>query len=77
MSMNQTVTVIPGDGIGPECVDSAIAIIDSIGVDISWEERHAGERVFVLPPRLVQRLQDGEHIDRVVEQVLNPIRSAH
>ena len=41
-----TVTVIPGDGIGPECVNATIDIIDAVGVHIDWEERHAGERVF-------------------------------
>jgi len=40
------VTVIPGDGIGPECVNAAMQIIDAAGVDIEWEERHAGARVF-------------------------------
>ncbi len=41
-----TVTVIPGDGIGPECVNAAIDIVNAVGVDIDWEERHAGERIF-------------------------------
>jgi len=41
-----TVTLIPGDGIGPECVDAAVDIIAAVGVDIDWDERHAGERVF-------------------------------
>jgi len=40
------VTVIPGDGIGPECVRAAIDIINATGVGIDWIERHAGERVF-------------------------------
>lgn len=40
------VTVIPGDGVGPECVESALAIIEATGASIAWEERHAGERVF-------------------------------
>ncbi|MFM7034774.1 MAG: NADP-dependent isocitrate dehydrogenase [Planctomycetia bacterium] len=40
------VTVIPGDGIGPECVNAAIDIINATGVQIDWIERHAGERVF-------------------------------
>lgn len=40
------VTVIPGDGIGPECVGAATAIVDATGVGIDWIERHAGERVF-------------------------------
>jgi len=42
----RTVTVIPGDGIGPECVNAAIDIVNAVGVDIDWEERHAGERIF-------------------------------
>ena len=42
----RTVTVIPGDGIGPECVNAAIEIVNAVGVDIDWEERHAGERIF-------------------------------
>ncbi|MCL2356288.1 MAG: NADP-dependent isocitrate dehydrogenase [Defluviitaleaceae bacterium] len=42
----RTVTVIPGDGIGPECVNSAVQIINATGVKIEWEERHAGARVF-------------------------------
>ncbi|MCL2225556.1 MAG: NADP-dependent isocitrate dehydrogenase [Defluviitaleaceae bacterium] len=42
----RVVTVIPGDGIGPECVNSAMQIIAAAGVDIEWEERHAGARVF-------------------------------
>lgn len=41
-----TVTVIPGDGIGPECIDATMKIIMATGVDIEWIERHAGERVF-------------------------------
>jgi isocitrate dehydrogenase len=42
----KTVTLIPGDGIGPECVESARRIIDAVGVGIEWEVRHAGESVF-------------------------------
>jgi len=40
------VTVIPGDGIGPECINAAIQIITAAGVNIEWEERHAGASVF-------------------------------
>ncbi|MCL2047576.1 MAG: NADP-dependent isocitrate dehydrogenase [Defluviitaleaceae bacterium] len=42
----KAVTVIPGDGIGPECINAAIQIIEAAGVNIEWEERHAGARVF-------------------------------
>ncbi len=40
------VTLIPGDGIGPECIRAAVEVIDASGVGIDWIERHAGERVF-------------------------------
>ena len=40
------VTLIPGDGIGPECVEAAKQIVEASGAKISWEVRHAGESVF-------------------------------
>ena len=40
------VTVIPGDGIGPEVVHATRRIIDATGVRIAWEERAAGASVF-------------------------------
>lgn len=45
-SARPTVTLIPGDGIGPECVNSAVEIISAAGVDIEWEQRLAGEKIF-------------------------------
>lgn len=45
-SGKKLVTVIPGDGIGPEVVHSAQRIIEATGVPIAWEERAAGESVF-------------------------------
>ncbi len=40
------VTLIPGDGVGPECVEATRKIIEATGVKIAWEVRHAGESVF-------------------------------
>lgn len=40
------VTLIPGDGIGPECVESARKIVEASGAKVAWEVRHAGESVF-------------------------------
>ena len=40
------VTVIPGDGIGPECVRSARRIVEAAGADVEWEEHRAGAEVF-------------------------------
>jgi isocitrate dehydrogenase len=39
-------TVIPGDGVGPEIVRSAMRIIEAAGVPIDWEEAEAGAEVF-------------------------------
>jgi isocitrate dehydrogenase len=40
------VTLIPGDGIGPEVVEATRRIIDAAGVQIAWEEHHAGASIF-------------------------------
>jgi isocitrate dehydrogenase len=40
------ITVIPGDGVGPEVVRSAQRIIAAAGVAIDWEEAEAGAEVF-------------------------------
>ena len=40
--MAYRVTLIPGDGIGPEVSEAARRVIDASGVPIEWEERQAG-----------------------------------
>ncbi len=45
-SGRKLVTVIPGDGVGPEIVESAKRIIAATGAPIEWEERHAGASIF-------------------------------
>lgn len=40
------VTVIPGDGIGPEVVASAVRLVDAAGGRIAWEYADAGAEVF-------------------------------
>ncbi len=44
--MSKRVTLIPGDGIGPEVVESAVKIIAAAGVKIDWDRHDAGESVF-------------------------------
>lgn len=39
------VTLIPGDGIGPEVIYATKRIIDASGVEIQWEEVNAGSKV--------------------------------
>ena len=40
------ITVLPGDGIGPEVVDAALAIINATGVAVEFEKCEAGARGF-------------------------------
>jgi isocitrate dehydrogenase len=40
------VTLIPGDGIGPEVVTAARRIVEASGAPIEWEECEAGAEVF-------------------------------
>lgn len=41
--MSYKVTLIPGDGIGPEVTDATVKCIEALGVDIRWERVYAGE----------------------------------
>jgi len=43
--MTHCVTLIPGDGIGPEVMIATRAVIDSSEVDINWEIVEAGKKV--------------------------------
>jgi isocitrate dehydrogenase len=43
----QLVTLIPGDGVGPEVVAAARRIVEAAGAAIDWEEQRAGASVFL------------------------------
>lgn len=40
--MKHTITLLPGDGIGPEVTAAVVAIIESTGVEIEWEKYLVG-----------------------------------
>lgn len=40
--MKHTITLIPGDGIGPEIIAATVRIIEATGVDIEWETQTIG-----------------------------------
>jgi isocitrate dehydrogenase (NAD+) len=40
--MTHTITLIPGDGIGPEVTDAVVGIIEAAGVGVKWERHDAG-----------------------------------
>jgi isocitrate dehydrogenase (NAD+) len=41
-NMKYTITLIPGDGIGPEIVAATVMIMEATGVDIAWETHIMG-----------------------------------
>lgn len=41
--MAHTITLIPGDGIGPEVTRAVVRIIDTAGVRIDWDTEDAGQ----------------------------------
>ena len=40
--MSHTITLIPGDGIGPEVTAAVVSIIEAAGVAVTWERHDAG-----------------------------------
>ncbi len=56
------ITLIPGDGIGPEVVDSVVRVIDAAGVKIEWEKVEAGAHALekygtVLPENVIESVK--------------------
>ena len=44
--MTHTITLIPGDGIGPEVTEAVVRILKAAGVSIQWESHDAGVLAF-------------------------------
>ena len=40
--MRHTITLIPGDGIGPEVAGAVVKILETAGLDVDWESHLAG-----------------------------------
>jgi len=60
--MTQRVTLIPGDGIGPEVAGAAVSIIRAAGVNLEWESRVAGSEALTrfgdaLPADLLESIK--------------------
>lgn len=57
-----TVTLIPGDGIGPEVADATKRVIEATGVSIEWDIQEAGEHQIAqygtpLPPAVMDSIR--------------------
>jgi isocitrate dehydrogenase (NAD+) len=56
------ITLIPGDGIGPEISEATVRVIEATGVRIDWDVQEAGEDVFEkegtpLPERVIESIR--------------------
>src|SRR4030043_498487 len=57
-----TITLIPGDGVGPEIAEATRRVIEATGVSIKWEGHDAGEDVYrkegnPLPDRIIDSIR--------------------
>ncbi len=60
--MTHKVTLIPGDGIGPEVTSAAVRIVNASGVKIEWESFAAGSEAYAkygeyIPKELTESLK--------------------
>ena len=60
--MTHRITLIPGDGIGPEVTSSVVRIIEASGVDVEWETHFAGAQALekfgdTLPAELLESIK--------------------
>jgi isocitrate dehydrogenase (NAD+) len=60
--MKHTITLIPGDGIGPEVASNVVRIVEASGVDIKWETFFAGAQALekfgtTLPEELLESIK--------------------
>src|SRR3989442_4942258 len=56
------ITLIPGDGIGPEVASAVVRIIEASGIEIEWEEHIAGQAALdkfgaTLPDELLESIK--------------------
>lgn len=56
-----TITLIPGDGIGPEITDAVIDILNAAGAELEYDEQQAGLTAFrevgdLIPAELIESL---------------------
>src|SRR3954469_25986925 len=60
--MKHTITLIPGDGIGPEVSSAVVRVIEATGVEIKWETHYAGAQAqakfgTTLPDELLESIR--------------------
>ncbi|MGZ6544908.1 MAG: isocitrate/isopropylmalate dehydrogenase family protein [Actinomycetota bacterium] len=61
--MAHRITLIPGDGIGPEVVEAGRRVVEATGVQVEWDRREMGAGAFArtghpLPPATLGSIRD-------------------
>jgi isocitrate dehydrogenase (NAD+) len=61
--MAHRITLIPGDGIGPEVSEAARHVVEASGVEVEWDVQHAGAAVMEaegtpLPDRVLASIRE-------------------
>jgi isocitrate dehydrogenase (NAD+) len=44
--MKHKITLIPGDGIGPEVAEATLKVVEAAGIEVEWERLNAGADAF-------------------------------
>src|SRR6202166_1845139 len=62
VNVSHPVTLIPGDGIGPEVADAAVRAVNATGASIDWQRADLNASIIsksgqVLPPHVVESLE--------------------
>src|ERR1700693_1622770 len=62
VNVSHPVTLIPGDGIGPEVADAAVRAVTATGVPIYWQRADLNASIIsksgqVLPPHIIESLE--------------------
>ncbi|MEW6127873.1 MAG: isocitrate dehydrogenase (NAD(+)) [Acidobacteriota bacterium] len=63
--MTRKITLIPGDGIGPEVTSAAVSVVRATGVDVKWESYAAGAEALArfgdtLPPSVMDSIKENK-----------------
>ena len=61
-TVKHEITLITGDGIGPEIAEAMRRCVESTGIDVTWDVQTAGLDVFEaegdpLPPRVIESIK--------------------
>jgi isocitrate dehydrogenase (NAD+) len=63
--LKHTITLVPGDGVGPEVVEAARRVLEATGVEFEWEVVNAGASALekegsLLPERLLESIRQNK-----------------